>query len=70
MGQFKNKMMEEEEERAARHQNQMEGYRIKLEREKTYVMDCPNCGGALSKKDSLKESCIHCKFELKMNIEE
>jgi len=70
MGQFKNKMMEEEEERAARHQNQMEGYRRKIEREQTYAMDCPNCGGALSGKDASKESCLHCHFELKMNIED
>jgi len=70
MGQLKKKMMEEEDEQAIRRQNQMEGYRKKIERENKYAMDCPACGGALSIEDSSKKNCIHCKCELKMNTED
>jgi len=58
MGIEKNRMMEEEGQRAAAKDRQLLGYKRKLLADGKYSgHDCPNCGYAWSIRDQKRASC-------------
>lgn len=64
---MKNRADEESYAREVAMQRKLEGYRKYLIANGTYAMDCPYCGGALSKDDIKRKLCRHCGHPLPWN---